>query len=250
LEQASSIFEAERDQFGMAMTTFGLSYIPASEGRYSEAAAGFETALKGFRDLGRTPWIVLTMSVLGSLQFIHLRAFDVADKTLNEALSLAERIGYEAGQAPVLENLGHLALLQADYASALARYGKALPIWKRSRELHGAADTLSGLAQAAAAMGWDEDASRLLGAAVGLYDRLGFPEKRYSPAFDADLVARKRKLLGAEQFEELWNEGRSWPLDESIEAALEITVRARASKPKARLVPPARAATVDGAPAS
>jgi predicted ATPase/DNA-binding CsgD family transcriptional regulator len=250
LEQAASIFEAERDQFGMAMTTFGLSYIPASEGRYAEAAAGFETALKGFRELGRTPWIVLTMSVLGSLQFIHLRAFDVADKTLNEALSLAERIGYEAGQAPVLENLGHLALLQADYASAIARYRKALPIWKKSHELHGTADTLSGLAQAAAVMGWDEDASRLLGAAVGLYDRLGFPEKRYSPAFDVGLVAQKRKLLGAERFEELWNEGRSWSLDEAIEAALEIIVRARAPKPKARLVPPARVTTVDGAPAS
>jgi DNA-binding CsgD family transcriptional regulator/tetratricopeptide (TPR) repeat protein len=225
LNEAASLFEQEQDLFGMTVTTFGRSYIPRLERRYADAAVGFEIALQGFEQLGKTSWMVLTLSILGSNEFLHLREFDKAERTLKKALRLGLSIGYEAGCAPVLENLGHLALRQGKFDEALARYHQALPIWKRLRERHGTADTLGGVAQVDAASGSNESASRMLGAAAGIYERLGFPETRYGPSFDSDLVQKLRELFGADRFEVLWREGQQWSLDEAIDAALNVRCR-------------------------
>ena len=131
LNEAAELFTRIGDRFGMALTWFGLGQTQLSEHRFENAIAALEHARGGFRALGRTPWMIVTMSVQGKL-LVNTGEFDRANEILSEALELSERIGFDRGRAQSCETFAYLAL----YARKCRSSADALPTCASDLEDH------------------------------------------------------------------------------------------------------------------
>jgi predicted ATPase/class 3 adenylate cyclase len=158
---------------------------------------------------------------LGNLS-LHQRQLSKAEPYLREAVEIDREHGFDDALASSLIDLGFIALAEGAVNDALAHIRESLGLARDN----GLDETLSWGLLAAAAVAvarrsWT-DAAKLLGATAALQERL---EMGSYYAFGEEFAERGertvRERLGEEGFVEAANSGRSMPLTQVVDLALD-----------------------------
>src|SRR5581483_12096786 len=108
------------------------------------------------------------------------------------------------GIALPLHDLGRIALVRGDLAGAAALLKESLPLYREAGNMPAVASCLAGLAAIARAIGQQEHAAHLLGAAQALLDRT---HSILEPVDRAELeneISAVRTQLGEDKFASAW----------------------------------------------
>ena len=119
----------------------------------------------------------------------------------------------------VLGNLASIAWDEGDRSRAASLQREALPLRHELWDVLALANSLTNAAEHAAAGGWPEVASRLLGAAEALRLRRRVAIEPFNLDDRHALVGRVREQLGDPEFAAAWAQGESLPLDQAISEA-------------------------------
>ena len=151
-----------------------------------------------------------------------LYAGDYVAARLHAEASLRQSrdLGYKAGIAGALTNLGLLSLFQSDPKSARPLLVEGLNLYRELESQHGMIECLDGLARAAAASGLIEQAALLFGAVEARREECGTaipPSERDGYERSVDSV---RSRIDAQVFGALWERGRNMTFEQAVTCAL------------------------------
>ncbi|NEE01101.1 AfsR/SARP family transcriptional regulator [Phytoactinopolyspora halotolerans] len=134
---------------------------------------------------------------LGARRQGHL---DAAEERLHDLLDWHRRTGHLPGTALILAELGFVAELRDDAASARELHAEGLVTARKTGDTRAVALALEGLAGAAALAARYQDAARLLGAAAAARESAAAPSAAADRG-DVERIARRaREALGASAF--------------------------------------------------
>lgn len=220
LEEAVELFRQVGDRVGQARALNSLGSAARTVGSTTRARDLYEEALRIRTDVGDEGGVSVTTFNLAQL------AMDAGD--LETARRLFERshqidtsLGEEWGAAVGSLGIAAAAIAQGDLDEAGPRLRSAVRFFLDAEDEDHLAEALFVCADEARALSRHERAARLLGAADGLWSRLGLP---LAPA-DAVPVERCRSAveaaLGAEAFAGAAEQGRAMTADQAVAFALQ-----------------------------
>jgi non-specific serine/threonine protein kinase len=165
--------------------------------------------------------------VLAEMGLVALRRGDYerALARLEEALVAARALGYTWLTGLILNNLGCCAGQMGDAGRAVSWYREAVAIMAAQRDRRVLALAIQGLAGTAVTRGRHAEAARLLGAAAGLFERIGLATESTVPLRDHEMVLAReaitqaREAIGEVPFSTAWAEGRALTLQEAVQEA-------------------------------
>lgn len=174
---------------------------------------------------------------LGNLASIALlqREYARALALKEEALALQRLHGSRTDVAQALASLGHALHSQGDHQRAAALLREALTLLRDTRYTLIAAPCLEMMASMVCALGEAERAARLLGAVMALQRAIGTSRTAELEADHGPTVAAAREALGEEAFTAAWAADTALGLEEAIAEALGEKVTP-ASDEKARSI--------------
>lgn len=243
---------------GLAAAMHGLAVLLLQQGEHQRARDVLEQNLTSWRRLGDRTGLAKGLNSLG-VAYRMLGNGEIARQTLEESLGIARQLGAVDRMTTALGNLAVVALDQDDPARAIELLQEAIPLDEAAGDgwavavdkgnLAGAliragrvaeaqellcetvdetlgygdleltADTLERFAAAAAELGADGRAARLVGAAERLRDEAGMP----LPAPDAAILERALAAARARVGSDSWNQevaaGRRLTADEAVALA-------------------------------
>lgn len=171
-EQAQKAFEEINDDQGQAMARTGLALVDSLEGRHEAALAGYMQAVGGFRtvrDLASEGYTLKTMAQLAA-DHLDLAA---AEQLLDEALTIARKLGAIRLKAQIHYALGEIALRRSRFEQAADGFAAALRLARQIGDKIGQAYALVGLGNAARILGDFSNARSTLGEALDLAGTIG-----------------------------------------------------------------------------
>jgi predicted ATPase/DNA-binding CsgD family transcriptional regulator len=201
-----------------ARGAFALGVVKEDQGRFAEARALHEEALRIYRALDDEVWPPYVLNALGLVAY-EQEELDRAAARFEEALGAFRASGTTYGAATALTNLAKVARARADYGRADALFVESLSLWWEHGDKPGIAGCLRGLARVAALTHRFERAARLFGAAEALREAIGAPPPQHHARYDQD-VARVRTALGEAAFAAAWAAGRALPLPDVVSEAM------------------------------
>jgi tetratricopeptide (TPR) repeat protein len=125
---------------------------------------------------------------------------DDAERHLRHILSWHERTGFTAASTLILAELGFVAELRGDAATARALHSDGLALARKAGDPRAVALGLEGLAGAAALAGDSAQAARLLGAAARERESVGSPLPAAERGDVDRITAVATAALGEERF--------------------------------------------------
>jgi tetratricopeptide (TPR) repeat protein len=230
MAQARSSFERalmlwrQADESAMiARTLNNLGIMTMNEGHFAEAIPFFEESIALAQGLADHWSVANTQNNLG-LAFVALGQYEQAVKALYACAAYSREVGDEANLIANLINLGLPLLELGREAEATACCREALERAYRLNSLDGIAYACEGLAQIALGKGFVVQAVRLLGAAEALQARIGIQRQpMFEPTF-AKLVERSKAQLTPAAWQEAYEEGEGWTLEELMTEAARAPV--------------------------
>lgn len=150
--------------------------------------------------------------------------FAHAQSLTEQALALARRHGDRVTMYSSLFNLALLAQLQAMYGRAIQQFREALTLAVEIGDRGNMVACLEGIAGVAAALGDVAYAVQLWGAAEALLESSEAAIYSYVPDRTeyTQTIEKARRLLPAERWTALWNQGRGLGIDETLQMALHL----------------------------
>jgi DNA-binding SARP family transcriptional activator len=124
-ERAQKTFEEINDDQGQAMARTGLALVDSLEGKYKAALAGYRQAIGGFRavhDLASEGYTLKTMAQLAA----DHHDFAIAEQLLDEALTIARKLGPLRLKAQIQYALAEIALRRGRFEQAADGLASAL----------------------------------------------------------------------------------------------------------------------------
>jgi tetratricopeptide (TPR) repeat protein len=251
-------FRSLDDQWGIALTLFGLGEVGKARGDVAGSARRFEEALAAAREAGPT-WVVgASLIYLGSLAALQ-GDDDRATALYAEAVEVSRRTGMRRGLAFARNEMGNVARARGDLEGARRLHRQALPVVREilgwsvphtlgqlgcaearlgdldEAEAHlqeaaalllanpqpaTAALVLVGLAWVALGRGRADRAAVLLGAAAATRERVGATPVG-AERVEAELARDAvRSRLGADAVGAALARGRSLATEQALEVAL------------------------------
>jgi predicted ATPase/class 3 adenylate cyclase len=219
LAEALELFEQVGDLAGQARTLNSLGSAARTGGSNDRARDLFEQALRLRVEIGDDSGISVTTFNLALLA-LDDGDHETARRLFERSHEIDASLGEEWGAM-----IGSLGIAMADIAlgdleAPLPRLRAAVCFFLEAGDEEHLAEALSEWATLALALDQCERGARLLGAAEGLWDGLGYP---LSPA-DEVYVERSRSAaraaLGDEAFERAAAEGRAMTADQAVVFAL------------------------------
>lgn len=132
--RALKLYRSVGDKRGAAIESASMGTLFACQGRYGAAVNAKQEALKTFRELGdRSFWMVEILSSYGHA-LIQAGQSEEAQKSLDEAMSLARELKNEAFVAQIINYQGDGPFYRGDYKSARSLYARALQTALRTRD--------------------------------------------------------------------------------------------------------------------
>ena len=171
--RALDLHRSAGDKRTAALDSYGLGTLYGHQGRYGAALNSEQEALKTFRELQeRSPTMA---DILGSYGGALAEAgrWEEAQKTLDEALSLARELKSQPFVAQTLNFQGDSAFYRGDFKSAQALYGQALQAASRTKDRDKVLASKIGLAKVAMREGRSREAISTLKALAQEADSLG-----------------------------------------------------------------------------
>jgi non-specific serine/threonine protein kinase len=220
LEGSLALARRADDGLMIARGELALGLVKEDQGRFAEAQAHHEEALRIYRAQSDEVWPPYVLNALGLVAY-EQGEIDRAAAHFDEALGAFRASGNTYGAGYVLTNLAKVARARGDYARATSLFAESLGLWWEHRDKVGIAGCLRGLASVAALTRRFERAARLFGAAEALREVIGAPTPRYHARYDR-AVANVRAGLGDAAFAANWEAGRTLPLAEAVAEALAL----------------------------
>jgi len=217
-DESLALSRALGDHKGVAGTLNSMGLMAQRQQAYARATALFEESLSVQRAVGNTAGIAGALHNLGLIAQAR-GEYARATALYEESLSLKRAAGHHGGIARSLGNLGVMALMQGDLAGAAMLFRESLALKREAGDREGMATTLVEMGTIAHAWEQPERAARLLGAAEGLRDAIGAPQRSYVWPHHEATVAAVRRELGAAAFAAAWTEGRALPVARAIAEA-------------------------------
>jgi predicted ATPase/transcriptional regulator with XRE-family HTH domain len=218
-EAALPIWRALGNPADVAQSLSHLGFVARATGDVAAARPLFEECLAIRRELGDRWGIAQTLNSLGTVE--RLEGHYAAARAMHaESLAAFRELDDQRTIAVCLVYQGLVARAEGNYAAALDCYCEALSVGRRLANLPFIAETLEGLAIAAAGHGQAKRAGRLFGAAEALRGNLGIPPS----TDDREDLGRgqdaARAALGAAAWQAAWTAGRELSVPAAIAEAL------------------------------
>jgi eukaryotic-like serine/threonine-protein kinase len=132
--RALDLYRSAGDKRGAAIDLYSMGSLFGYQGRYGAALNSKEEALKTFRELqDRSPMMAEVLSGYGGA-LAEAGRWDEAQKTLDEALSLARELKSQPLVAQTLNFQGDGAFYRGDFKSARTLYGQAFEAASRTKD--------------------------------------------------------------------------------------------------------------------
>ncbi len=171
--RALDLYRNAGDKRGAAINSYGMGTLFGYQGRLGAALNSKQEALKTFRDLqDRSPMMAEILSGYGGA-LAEVGRWEEAQKTLNEALSLARELNSQPAVAATLNFQGDTAFYQGDFNSARSLYGQAIQAASRTKERDKVLASKVGLAKIAVSEGHSREAISSLKSLAQEADSLG-----------------------------------------------------------------------------
>lgn len=219
LEQALDIARASEDPRLIANMLAGLSVIATFED-YGRAELLVAESMRMYREIGDQLGLNRATGYAGYYA-IWQGDIDTALQLALECLESTRTLGDLGRAAFALELLGYVELEREHFHQAQSYFAECLPFWLDQWAAMSIAESLEGMAGAAAGLEQCERAAHLLGAAATVRDRVGTPVppprlNRYERT-----VATTKAGLDEQAYQQAVDKGKSWPIEQTIELALE-----------------------------
>jgi eukaryotic-like serine/threonine-protein kinase len=156
--RALDLHRSASDKRGAAIDSYSMGSLFAHQGRFGPAVNSEAEAVKTFRELqDRSSWMAEILSGYGAA-LAEVGRWDEAQKTLEEALSLAGELKSQPVIAQALNFQGDAALYRGDVKSARNLYGQALQAASRTKDRGKVLESKIGLAKIAIREGRSREA--------------------------------------------------------------------------------------------
>lgn len=219
LEHALALFKRAGDVWGRGVTCGLLALVARLTGDAARSSEYKQESIRLLTEVGDQARIGILHYYLGSPS----NAPQERDKELayfQDQVRLHTQHNDKEGMATALMGLATALHRRGDDVQAETLYKESLVLCVEIQEPRAAAECLEGLAGIAAVQHCAERAARLFGAAESSKRYIGgFLGEAQRATFGNDL-ALARAQIDELRFNELWQEGRAWSLDEAIEYAL------------------------------
>jgi predicted ATPase/Tfp pilus assembly protein PilF len=220
-ERATKVFEENLrvgkeagDEWSIAASLLHLGNVAVNQSKNEQGVHLYEEGIALCRKSG---YAVLLADILVNLGYERLLQGDHERATAlcEEAIALYQEQGYRYARLEFpMDNLGWAALLRGDEEQASVLHQESLSLCRKLGNRLVAAESLEGLACAAAIRGETQRSARLFGAADAL---LKSQEISHLPV---ELVLREPYLTAARSNKASWEEGNKMTFEEAVEYAL------------------------------
>jgi predicted ATPase/class 3 adenylate cyclase len=222
LEEAIELFRHVGDRVGQARALNSLGSASRTGGSTARARELFEQALLIRTEVGDEGGISVTTFNLAQLAMDE-EDFETARRLFERSHQIDASLGDEWGAAVGSLGIAAAAVALGDLDEAAPRLRAVVRFFLDAEDEDHLAETLVVCANEACVLGRYERAARLLGAADGLWSRLGLP----LAAADAIHVERCRSTvetaLEPADFAAATEQGRAMTADQAVAFALEAT---------------------------
>ena len=206
----------------------GLLLVPAAmlslwDGTPAVAADHADQAVVLLRASADLRGELLALLVAGVCQGFAGNSDDAISRH-RRCIARADEVGERHMKALAVAGLGEQQLADGHLEEATALFREAVVLKRELGDRMGMAVGLDSLGRVAVAEGRGERAALLLGAAEDVWDVVGMSETGNPFAFApsrSEGLQQARKLLGKQQFRELFRRGSRLDLDEAVRFALE-----------------------------
>jgi tetratricopeptide (TPR) repeat protein len=217
-QESLELYRELGDSTGFARSVGELGSVAVAEGDYERAAELYEESAALFRADGDTMRLASVIGNLGAIA--NMQGDYVRGRALcEEALALHREVGAKDDIALTLQNLGRVALHEQRLTDALELLQESLEVSRELGYREMIAYGLEGWAELDAALGHDERAARMLGAADALFEELGVALQKDDRETYDRVVEELRERLGEDALGAARLAGRTLGLEEAIEEA-------------------------------
>lgn len=243
-EELEHVAKHQGNDLGVAEAIYLKGLVARSQKSEPKAVDHFTRALSMFRrrdrrgDRRARPWIMLSLSNLGSIALNQARALRdtgrnadaeqllaKAEASHEEALTHARAAEWGWGLAVCLAKVGDVERERNKLDEALLHYLESLHLRHDQANIEGVADAFVGLGCIVVRLGASETAAKLFGQAEALRAQAGIG---LSSANENDIKHHKAEALRSldpASFEQAWALGRSMKLDGAMALARSLLPR-------------------------
>jgi predicted ATPase/DNA-binding XRE family transcriptional regulator len=229
-EEAMVAAGSSDDRWTLAAAQLGLGMNLVRTCRYVEGRVSLEQCLMLFRELGDEQNVGSALSSLG-IAALGLSELGKARELFTQSLNIQLDLGLWRAAGFQHTNLGQIARLEGDYATAGRQYAAGLPRFRDAGDRPNIAWSLEECAGLAMALGQPAQAARLFGAATVVRERISQPQEPYHrTGYERDL-ATARSALDAAAFGCAWKAGRGLLMEDVIAEAMAVATSALSGGP-------------------
>ena len=219
MERAIDAFLELGDRWTAAWMGFILGHTYGNKGEYDRARRLIQQSadlVEGTNDRWISAHCQSRLGVLATMT----GSSEEAKTLFDEALPVHQRIGDQTCTALIHTYMGELLTDEGDYAEAAERLILGVKGYHDLNNPWGMGNSVRRMGWLALAEDELERAARLLGAADGFPDDVGRSISVHDAERNEDLTARLRDMIGAEQLDHWWAEGKGMNWDERVSYAL------------------------------
>ncbi len=220
LHDGLELGRALEDPWVVVFALSALGDLARLEGQNEQAAAYYEEMARVARDIGGPTAAAQALAGQG-LAAYERGEWARAGALFEEELAIHQTQRKQNSMGRCLWLLGLVALHQEDPVHATARLQEALALARTLGNQDGLAYVLEGLAWASAAVGREERAARLLGAAAAQREALGETRWPHIREEVESRLAPAREALGEERWAVAYAAGKALTLEEAAAEALD-----------------------------
>ena len=164
----------------------------------------------------------ITMYSSGSF-YIMQKQFDKARKKLNIAMQTMQEIGSRRNVVMIKSDLAHALRHEGNYQQAISTYQETIKEWQRMGHRAAVAHQLECFAIIYKSLEQAEKATKLLGSAEALRQRIEIDMNPLEREEYEREVNDLKVNMDEKEFASLWTEGRTISMVEAIEFALDFS---------------------------
>jgi tetratricopeptide (TPR) repeat protein len=195
--------------------------LALNQGDYATARALKEEGLAILRASGDTARLGYALLHLGHLVGYAQGDLAAAQALYQEGLGLFRGLSHAEGTAHALANMGNVAIMRGDYATASPLVAESLRIYQALGFVYDMALSLGRAAGIAAGTNHPERALRLAGASATHCASVGVSQPRIFQERSERMIERARQALNEATQAARWTEGQAMPLAQAVSYALD-----------------------------
>jgi tetratricopeptide (TPR) repeat protein len=220
-QEALTIFSDEiTDSWGLSMAYLSMARIASAKGDLSEKQKYVGKLKELIREASLSYLAGMLFLIVGMDESAHGN-YESAKQFFTDGLHVFTRLKYKHFQLATRSELGHIARHTGDLQQARQIYSETIMGWKDLGNRGAIAHELECFAFIAITEEELQHALKLFGAAEALREKAQSPMTDFERVEYDQSVAQLRSILNEAEFSELWAEGRSMTMEQTIEFALE-----------------------------